>query len=92
MCDVQNLKKLHGSAEHKGKQYAKAVSDGMEDLIDSNNISDKSDKDKGENISKLNKIKQLNRKLKEAIELERYEDAAKYRDEIKALKEGCANG
>ena len=86
-----NLKKLHGSAEHKGKIYAKAVSDDIEDLTDANNTSDKADDANGENISKLNKINQLNRRLKEAIELERYEDAAKYRDEIKALKEGCAN-
>lgn len=88
-----NLKKLHGSAEHKGKVYAKAADD-MDDF-DSDNVNadlDDEPKDsKGKNISKLNKINQLNKMLKEAIELERYEDAAKYRDQIKALKEGSAN-
>ena len=50
-----NLKKLHGSAEHKGKIYAKAVSDDIEDLTDASDTSDKADDAKGENISKLNK-------------------------------------
>ena len=39
----------------------------------------------------LDEIAVLNAKLKEAVELENFEDAAHYRDEIKKLKEGGGN-
>ena len=39
----------------------------------------------------LDEIAVLNAKLKEAVELDNFEDAAHYRDEIKKLKEGGGN-
>lgn len=65
-----NIKKLHGSVEHKGKKSNKTAQHGN-DLLD--------------------EIAILNAKLKEAVELENFEDAAHYRDEIKKLKEGGGN-
>ena len=65
-----NIKKLHGSVEHKGKKSNKTAQHGN-DLLD--------------------EIAVLNAKLKEAVELENFEDAAHYRDEIKKLKEGGGN-
>ena len=43
---------------------------------------------KGEQIQKANKIKDLKEKLKRAVLEERYEEAAKLRDEIKAYTDG----
>ena len=43
---------------------------------------------KGEQIQKANKIKDLIEKLKRAVLEERYEEAAKLRDEIKAYTDG----
>ena len=65
-----NIKKLHGSVEHKGKK-SKKTAQHRNDLLD--------------------EIAVLNAKLKEAVELENFEDAAHYRDEIKKLKEGGGN-
>ena len=39
-----------------------------------------------DSISEENKLEKLQRELKEAIKDERYEDAAKIRDEIKELE------
>jgi len=83
-----NLKKLHGNAEHKGKVYARAVDEDIEDTDDASTEQAASDSKENNKTAKLN---QLQRKLKQAIALEEYEDAAKYRDEIKALKEGSAD-
>lgn len=43
---------------------------------------------RGEQINKTNKIKNLKQQLNQAITEERYEDAAKIRDEIKMLENG----
>lgn len=50
---------------------------------------------KGEEIQRKNELKELKEKLREAVMEERYEDAAKLRDTIKALEEkngGESNG
>lgn len=65
-----NIKKLHGSVEHKGKK-SKEIKNPKHDILD--------------------EIAVLNAKLKEAVELENFEEAAYYRDEIKKLKEGGGN-
>lgn len=72
-----NMKKLHGSVEHKGKKYHAA---------DRTQMPEQPKTAEQSAASILDEIAVLNAKLKEAIELENFEDAAKYRDEIKALK------
>ena len=75
------LKNLHGSSKHIGrnpKRIADKSSHNVKDLVDSDNK--KIDK-KQEQINKLNKDLQL------AIKEERYEDAAKFRDEIKKVQD-----
>lgn len=76
-----NMKKLQGSVEHRGKRYrTEAEETGP---IKENGSETK----KKETSDILQSIALLNAKLQEAVALENYEDAAKYRDEIKALKE-----
>ncbi len=71
-----NMKKLQGSIEHKGKKYrmhgekAGAGQNEQQQSGDGN----------------ASRIAELSEKLQEAVELENFEDAARYRDEIKALK------
>lgn len=76
-----NMKKLQGSVEHKGKKYR--TEETKQETVPSEIPGRKEDEAAG----KLEQIAMLNAKLHEAIALENYEDAAKYRDEIKALKE-----
>lgn len=69
-----NMKKIHGSNTHMGKVYKN--DDINEGLINKAEVP---------KISIADEEKLLRAKLKEAIELEEYEDAAKIRDQIKAL-------
>lgn len=72
------LRNLHGSSRHKGNAPKNLPSKNKEEKILEKEIP-KID-EKQEKINKLNKDLQL------AINEERYEDAAKIRDEIKKLK------
>ncbi|MCI9063420.1 MAG: hypothetical protein HFJ17_02290 [Clostridia bacterium] len=75
------LKNIHGSNRHIGR---------LGKVVEGNNISndDKVSKNVEENnVKEENKIDKLKRDLKQAIKDERYEDAAKLRDEIKNLEE-----
>ena len=69
----EHLKKLHGNTENVGKKY-------RQQMID--------DRKNDTTEDGLKEIETLTAKLKEAIELENFEDAAKFRDYIKAIKEG----
>ena len=75
------LKNLHGSNIHLGRKY----------LIEKDNtLKFKNEKEKIEvknELSKLTKVQKLKEELKKAIKDERYEDAAKFRDEIKKIEE-----
>ena len=87
------IKKVQGTNRHVGR-LAKEI----DNKIDEKNgkqektgkVENKKDvkegNDENGNISNENKIEELQRKLKEAIKEERYEDAAKIRDEIKKLE------
>ena len=87
------IKKIQGANRHVGR-LAKEI----DNKIDEKNgkqektgkVENKKDvkegNDENGNISNENKIEELQRKLKEAIKEERYEDAAKIRDEIKKLE------
>ena len=86
------LKKLHGASKHIGRQYRQAI----DELEDNKSRFEASQKQKEKTESKLskeekekieaeNKIVKLKKDLQKAIKEERYEDAAKLRDEIKKL-------
>lgn len=86
------LKKLHGASKHIGRQYRQAI----DELEDNKSRFEASKKQKEKTESKLskeekekieaeNKIVKLKKNLQKAIKEERYEDAAKLRDEIKKL-------
>ena len=68
------LRQLHGDTKYLGKRSGNKLS----------KININSDK---EDVKEDNKISSLKRRLKEVIKEENYEEAAKIRDEIKALEE-----
>lgn len=76
------LKNLHGSAKHRGRA-PKRIADKS-----SHNVKDKDlvDSDKMKIDKKQEQINKLNKDLQLAIKEERYEDAAKFRDEIKKVQ------
>lgn len=85
-----NMKRIHGDNVHKGRIYKghNKTTDGEDNIKE--NISD--------TVSKVNKadntesdIKELSARLKEAVLIEDFEEAARLRDAIKALKEGKDN-
>lgn len=72
------LKNLHGSSKHVGKKPAHLAK------LNINNQKDAVTKNEDKKVDeKKEKIEKLNRELQQAIKEERYEDAAKIRDEIK---------
>lgn len=70
------LKKLQGSNRHNGR---------LGKISDNNVKFDKKQEEKNHN-NEDNKLQKLQEELKKAIKEERYEDAAKIRDEINKLK------
>ncbi len=68
----ENIKKIHGDIVHKGKRYQK-----KQGILSEN--------DQNKKIEA--QIFNLTMKQREAVELENYELAAKYRDEIRNLKQ-----
>lgn len=76
------VKNLHGSSRHIGRK-SKFNKQNETKLT---NKSETISKKEAENNIEENKLEKLQRKLKEAIKDERYEDAAKIRDEIKELE------
>ena len=70
------IKKIQGSNRHIGR---------IGELID--NKIEKKFNDEKDNNKEISKIEKLQNNLKEAIKDERYEDAAKIRDEIKKLED-----
>ena len=86
------LKKLHGSSKHIGRDYKESI-----DELEYNKNKFKS-AHKTENKEKNNvklkeesKAEKLQKDLQKAIKDERYEDAAKLRDEIKKLNNDKKN-
>ena len=74
------VKNLHGSTRHIGRKSK--FNKNNEELT--NSIESNSNKKK--NKKEESKLEKLQRELKKAIKDERYEDAAKIRDEIKELE------
>ena len=77
------MKRLHGDSVHKGKKYKK-----YKDQAHDNDESDVLPVMKAENAEKSveERIRELNMKLREAVEIENFEEAARLRDMIKQLK------
>lgn len=73
------LKNLHGTSKHIGRKPKNIVK-----TINEKN--DENQKVKNEVDEKQEKINKLNKDLQNAIKEERYEDAAKIRDEIKKIQ------
>lgn len=87
------LKKLHGANAHVGRGYREAI----DELTDNRNRLEaskkqnikkhsKENKEEKERIEQVKQIEKLQKDLQKAIKEERYEDAAKMRDEIKKLE------
>ena len=74
------IKKIQGSNRHTGR-IGKIMDNNIEKKINDNN------KEKNTNQKEISKIDKLQEDLKQAIKEERYEDAAKIRDEIKELED-----
>lgn len=80
------VKNLHGSSRHIGRKskFSKQNKDNFEIKKDSDKLEKVSEEIK--NSQEENKLEKLQKDLKQAIKDERYEDAAKIRDEIKKLE------
>ena len=81
---VDNIKKIQGSSMHTGKKYTTASLDG--NFIKAPESSEKK-QEKGKTESDESSIKGLEARLKEAVLVEDYEEAARLRDEIRSIKE-----
>ena len=74
------IKRIQGANHHVGR-IGKIVDNKIDSKINSNHVNE-TKKEKKE----MSKLEELQEKLKEAIKEERYEEAAKIRDEIKKLE------
>ena len=70
------LKNLHGSSSHIGRK-----------AINAKNTNSKEFEENKQKDTKKDEISKLQQELKKAVQEERYEDAAKIRDNIKKLEE-----
>ena len=82
-----NMKKLHGSIEHKGKVYQSNIKSKASKKISTKSENEKKETSETKVETIMDQIAELNRQLKEAIRTEDYEKAATIRDQVKALKE-----
>jgi protein arginine kinase activator len=87
-----NMKKIHGSSEHRGKNYKiiehkEAHNKAGTKITKIGNKNTRKSIEREKTTDILDEVADLNAKLKEAVEMENYEAAALYRDEIKELKE-----
>lgn len=78
-----NMKRIHGDSVHRGKKYKSGSGDmPVSGERDDNTLAIMKD----ENDDPVEILKELNRKLREAVEIENFEEAAKLRDKIIMLK------
>ena len=75
------LKNLHASNRHIGRK-GKII----KPVLDKGTIKNEETESKVREVNKVSRIDELKESLKQAIKEERYEDAAKLRDEIKKLE------
>ena len=84
-----NIRHLQGSEKHVGKRpagFCSAAADMSGAVASGDDPADIPE------LSKEEKIRLMETRLKDAVRREEYEDAAKLRDEIRALKEEKQNG
>lgn len=95
------LKNIHGASKHVGRrsrlnsiekesmanEAEKIKNKSTKKIEDENSTTTISEKEKTKAMPKEEKIIKLNQELKQAIREERYEDAAKIRDEIKKVSQ-----
>ena len=84
-----NIRHLQGSEKHVGKRPAGYRSE-MEEMNGVGTTGE--DPVNIPELSKEEKIRLMETRLKDAVRREEYEEAAKLRDEIRALKEERQNG
>ena len=84
-----NIRHLQGSEKHVGKRPAGYRSE-MEEMNGTGTTGE--DPVNIPELSKEEKIRLMETRLKDAVRREEYEEAAKLRDEIRALKEERQNG
>lgn len=81
------LKNLHGSCSHIGREYKEAIDELEYNKKQfENSQKNREKKEEKPEDEKQIKLKKLQKDLQKAIKEERYEDAAKLRDEINELK------
>ena len=80
------LKRIHGSNEYLGRKYVGKLFEGSNKTGKSNLKNNENNVGADEPVCPQNKLEKLQKDLKKAIQDERYEDAAKIRDEIKLLE------
>ncbi len=73
---LENIKKIQGNTTHVGRKYSKAQVELPDIGVDKIDV----------NMEKDYKIAQLDEKLKAALKIEDYDEAARLRDEIRALR------
>ena len=78
-----NMKRIHGDSVHRGKKYKSGSGDMP---VSGERNDDTLAIMKDENDDPVETLKELNRKLREAVEIENFEEAAKLRDKIRMLK------
>ncbi len=76
------IKKIQGSNTHSGR-----IGKIIDSNIEKKNSNKEENTNKNTNQKEISKIDKLQEDLKQAIKEERYEDAAKIRDEIKELED-----
>ena len=79
------LKRIQGSNRHSGR-IGKDIDNKISEKLNGKENSNKNEKGKDEGNKDESKLEKLQEDLKQAIKEERYEDAAKLRDEIKKLE------
>ena len=78
-----NMKRIHGDSVHRGKKYKSGSGDmPVSGERNDNTLAIMNDEDD----DPVETLKELNRKLREAVEIENFEEAAKLRDKIRMLK------
>ena len=84
----EKIKRIQGSAEHVGKRPMSYRDPSEEDSADKAAVDGETPKDKEGQANVQEEIEVLSRKLKEAIAIEDYEEAARLRDLIAGLRSG----
>ena len=81
------IRRIQGANRHVGR-VGKIIDSKIEQKVSNKNSNKEEKSNQPETSKKENQLEKLQEKLKQAIKEERYEDAAKIRDEIKKEEKG----